>query len=357
MTPNAPITIAGAAVHLAAHRQTARNAGLGDRDVLAADFEGYVEIPTSPAGRQPSPVEQLAYPAAIAALKLAECDPGDVDLVIYAWSHDQGPGVPLPHARLGRLLGAERAVTLGVQQMSGGGAAALEIASALLTASSHNYTTALIATADIFGTDPRRRWVEQASKGFLLGDGGTCAVVCSGTRRPAPLTVTALASSGRPGTELHTLFSFDPATPMPGLEDQPSLRRYIPAMRQCVSEAVTQALTASGLAPGDPRIRLVAFTRLGRTVLRRVYYPALPAGLPDPLALTAHTGHLGAGDIIANLAHIQDELLLAPGDYALLVSVAMGFAATAAVIQAPERTTATMGRVPDPAARGASRLR
>ncbi|WP_280263252.1 hypothetical protein [Nocardia wallacei] len=176
------------------------------------------------------------------------------------------------------------------------------------------------------GLDPR---------GILLGDGATAAVLDT-TRRP--LTIAAVASSGRPDAELQFFADFAPGNPIHQRPHGKTLRpEAIPAMRACITTAVTQALDQAGLAPGDPRIRAVAFTRLGRTLLRRVFYPALPTGLPRPLQLTADTGHLGAGDLLANLAHIHHNIPLTPGDYALIVNIAMGFTTTAVIIQANGR--------------------
>ncbi|MEU1983217.1 ketoacyl-ACP synthase III family protein [Nocardia sp. NPDC019395] len=317
------VGIAGATTCLPDRRETARGSGIDEDDAEICDLEGYRRIPVCDG----NPVTDLAVPAALDALRRSGHQPSDIDLVIYAWLDDQGDAMPIPHTRLARLIGCQDAVTIGIQQKSGGGAIALELAAELLN--SGRYRTALVATGDVFDHDPHTRWVRHGSQGIMLGDGATAAVL---DRRPRPLTVHAVASAGRPDTELQ--FSQPSATSGSEPVERVLNPAAVPAMRSAISTAVAEVLSATGLEPDDPGIRLVAFSRLGRTLLRRVYYPALPKGLPRPLELTSETGHLGAGDLLANLAHIQDNRLMSPGEYALLVNVGMGFNVTAVIVRA-----------------------
>ncbi|MEU4311684.1 ketoacyl-ACP synthase III family protein [Nocardia sp. NPDC024068] len=317
------VGIAAATTCLPDRRETARGSGIAEDDAEICDLEGYRRIPVSDG----NPVTDLAVPAAIDALRRSGHQPSEIDLVIYAWLDDQGDAMPIPHTRLARLIGSHEAVTIGIQQKSGGGAIALELASELLN--SGRYRTALVATGDVFDHDPHTRWVRHGSQGILLGDGATAAVL---DRRPRPLMVQAVASAGRPDTELQ----FSQPSARSGSEPVERVLNpaAVPAMRSAISTAVADVLSTTGLEPDDPRICLVAFSRLGRTLLRRVYYPALPKGLPRPLELSSETGHLGAGDLLANLAHIQDNRLMSPGEYGLLVNVGMGFNVTAAIVRA-----------------------
>lgn len=317
------VGIAAATICLPDRRETAREAGIDEDDAEICDLEGYRRIPVCDG----NPVPDLVVPAAMAALRRSGHTASEIDLVIYAWLDDQRDAMPIPHTRLARLIGSHAAVTIGIQQKSGGGAIALELAAELLN--SGRYRTALVATGDVFDHNPHTRWVRHGSQGILLGDGATAAVL---DRRPRPLMVQAVASAGRPDTELQ--FTQPSATSGSEPAEQVLNPAAVPAMRSAISTAVADVLSATGLPPDDPAIRVVAFSRLGRTLLRRVYYPALPKGLPRPLELSAETGHLGAGDLLANLAHIQDNRLLSPGEYGLLVNVGMGFNVTAAVVRA-----------------------
>ena len=317
-----PVGIAAATTCLPDRRETARGSGIDEDDACADDMD-LPQIPVCDG----NPVTDLAVPAAVDALRRSGHQPSEIDLVIYAWLDDQGDAMPIPHTRLARLIGSHEAVTIGIQQKSGGGAIALELASELLN--SGRYRTALVATGDVFDHDPHTRWVRYGSQGIALGDGATAAVL---DRRPRPLMLQAVASAGRPDTELQ--FSQPSATSGSDPVEHVLNPAAVPAMRSAISTAVADVLSATGLKPDDPQIRLVAFSRLGRTLLRRVYYPALPKGLPPPLELSSETGHLGAGNPLANLAHIQDNRLMSPGEYGLLVNVGMGFDVTAAIVRA-----------------------
>ncbi|NKY48866.1 ketoacyl-ACP synthase III family protein [Nocardia vermiculata] len=322
----ASVGIAAAVTVLPDGRETARSCGLSEDDAAVCDAEDYLQVAV---GRGDDPITTLAVPAAALAVRHSGYRPIDIDLVIYAWTHHQGSEVPAPHSRVARLLGAHRAVTMGVQQMSGGGSIGTEIAADMVN--SGRYRCALVATADIFDDTAQTRWVERGSRGILLGDGATAMIL---DREPRPLTVRAIASAGRPDTELQFFAAFAPDNPIRDTSESKSLNpRAVPVMRAAVTEAVTDVLAAAGLAPDDPRIELVVFSRLGRTLLRRVYYPALPPGLPRPITLTGETGHLGAGDLLANVSHLQDRRPITPGAYALLVSIGMGFNTTAMLVQ------------------------
>ncbi len=320
------VGIAAAVTLLPDRRETARSCGLSEYDTAVCDAEDYKQVGVATGE---DPISGLAVPAAAMAARRAGYRPIDIDLVIYGWTHHQGSEVSTPHTRLARLLGAHRAVTIGIQQMSGGGSIGTEIAAEMLA--SGRYRSALVATADIFDDTPQTRWVERGSRGILLGDGATAAIL---DRTPRSLTVRAVASAGRPETELQFFAAFAPENPLRDAAEGRSLNpRAVPVMREAVRSAVTDVLANAELSADDPRIQLVVFSRLGRTLLRRVYYPALPSGMPRPISLTGESGHLGAGDLLANLSYLQDERPITPGAYALIVSIGMGFNTTAMLVQ------------------------
>jgi len=172
---------------------------------------------------------------------------------------------------------------------------------------------------------------ETRGSGNLPGDGATAILLDTNPRRYA---LAAIASAGRPEAKLQLFADYAPVKPVGPQPPGRSLHsEAIPVMRECIRAVVGDVLDHAGLAPADPRIRVTLFSRLGRTLLRRVFLPGLPAGLPDALSLTAETGHLGAGDMIANISHVIDNQLLDPGQYALGVSIGMGFTATAALVR------------------------
>ncbi|MEF9915414.1 hypothetical protein RJT17_35420 [Streptomyces sp. P5-A9] len=311
-------TLAGAAVYLPARVDTA--AAAISRGVITmpdSRGEGFESLPVSEglAGAE------LGVRASELALTQAGVGPLEVDALVYAWVFRQGASVWSPAHRVARLLGAHRCVALGVQQMSNGGAAALEIALArLLTEPSCR--TVVVATGDEFRGLPYDRW-----RGSIpVGDGGTAVVVTSGTGRH---TVSSIVSAGAPGLELD-FFRSDPFDAEGGVAASPFGRfAAVDGFRQCVGEAVEQALKEAELTADDPSISTVLLPRAGTSRNRHLITAALPPALrPKVVRTGATTGHLGAGDLLANLAEYGAP---APGRHHLLVSIAAGLTVTAAI--------------------------
>ena len=74
-------------------------------------------------------------------------------------------------------------------------------------------------------------------------------------------------------------------------------------------------------------------TRLGRLVHRQCIQPGLPAALRHRCVLLGNdTGHLGAGDMLANLAHIYTENL-PTGAKAILITTGAGLTASCLIIE------------------------
>ncbi|WP_375295973.1 3-oxoacyl-[acyl-carrier-protein] synthase III C-terminal domain-containing protein [Saccharothrix sp.] len=90
------------------------------------------------------------------------------------------------------------------------------------------------------------------------------------------------------------------------------------------------------MEPDDPRLTRVILPRLHRGSLDGVYRP-LPADLTTAKAVGfGHvTGHLGAGDLGANLAAVAAESAAYRGELALVLSAGAGFTWSAAVVEAP----------------------
>lgn len=137
--------------------------------------EGIEALPVSTGETAP----EMAAEACAVALAAAGKQPHEVDALVYAWVFRQGTGVATPAHRVARLLGADRCVALGVQQMSNGGAAALELAVARLL-TEPTCRTAVVATGDEFRDLPYDRWRAAPP----LGDGATrwCSPVSPASR-------------------------------------------------------------------------------------------------------------------------------------------------------------------------------
>ncbi|MFF8442193.1 hypothetical protein ACF07U_15075 [Streptomyces californicus] len=320
-----PLGIAAARTLLPPRRQTAVEAvaaGLiREQDVQWEEWTE-VAIGTVPA------ISALAAPAARATLEAAGLAPLALDILVYAWTTDQRPEAITPANRLARLIGADRALAYGIQQMCNGGAAGLHTSVGLLL-TEPRVDSALVVAADVFSGLPYDRWT--GSRGTLLGDGAAAACLVRG---PAPLALRSIATASVNAAE-DVFPGYDPFGALdPAADHKPPAwpRDLLVLIRNCVRGVVRDALDDAGLAPDDSRIHLVSGARLGRTLTRALLRPGFPPGLPPPTRLGTRTGHLGAGDLLANLAHCEQAL--PPGRFAVLATIGAGFNATCLVVEA-----------------------
>ncbi|GDY33142.1 hypothetical protein GTS_47750 [Gandjariella thermophila] len=110
---------------------------------------------------------------------------------------------------------------------------------------------------------------------------------------------------------------------------------FAKASREKIHAVLLAGLRDADLRPGDRRLRYVLTPRLGRKVLRDAYLPAIAELTPaEVLDLGADTGHLGAGDAVANLAALHEDRLLRPGEYALVLNAGAGFTWSCLVVGA-----------------------
>jgi 3-oxoacyl-[acyl-carrier-protein] synthase-3 len=284
-------------------------------------------------------VESMAAPAAARILEEHGWEPDQLRLILYASALDsssaaaapnaQNDGV-MPQARLARLIGARNAMAIGIGQSSNGGASALEVGVSMMLAEP-KYGKVMVATADSFNgwqSGEGGRWVGAAAG--LLGDGSTVALL---SRDGGPLAIRSFASSSIAEMEDHlTRFGC-----VKGLGDRSIEHEVIAEMLQnihrCVTEAVTEALRQAGLEADDPSITAVTLPRVGRSAQRLMFLPPLPPELPEPLFLGAKTGHLGAGDQLANVADLLGDGPLRPGEYAVMISGGGVFTVSCMVVQ------------------------
>ncbi|QFZ18612.1 ketoacyl-ACP synthase III family protein [Saccharothrix syringae] len=314
------VTLAGCALWLPEECYTARQAQAnGAVSTADSSGEGIDRLPTA-AGTAPT---LMAVLAARRALDQAGVRPDRLALLAHAWVYDQGPQTWTPPHRVARELGALDCAAVGVRQMSNGGASALQAAVAHLLAEPRA-EAALVTTADAFTDLPYDRWRPVPP----LGDGATAAVL---TRGPGRQVVEAIASAGDSGLELSypTAHPFEPLpgghVRTPGAPDRGALRR----IARCVGRAVDAALEDAGLAPDDPRISAVLPPRVGRTLTDYLTGAALAPPLRGKtVASGRHTGHLGSGDLLANLAEHPPP---AAGDFHVHISMGAGFTSTCLV--------------------------
>ncbi|WP_340687891.1 3-oxoacyl-[acyl-carrier-protein] synthase III C-terminal domain-containing protein [Amycolatopsis coloradensis] len=262
-------------------------------------------------------------------------DPVEIDFVAYA---GMTPGEEEPWSpahRLARVLGASRAVAIGLAQMSNGGAAGIGWATTLMQADD-SVRYALCTTAGNFSALPYDRW--QTAPATVFGDGATAVLL---GRDEGPLVIRSIGSAGRPLLE-ETFPAFHPFRPLPEpvsgpQEDALGFASNLKGSREVIQEAVRIALADAGLGDEDTardRIALVSSNRLGAQVTDQTVRRALPRALRDRYrAFGAETGHLGAGDLPANLADILADDLLGAGECALLIGTGAGATAGAVIVE------------------------
>jgi 3-oxoacyl-[acyl-carrier-protein] synthase-3 len=329
----APLPIATAIAWLPPERETFEAAVAAGRADEAAERDGFVELPVSRTLHAP----EMAVEAGRSALASAGWTASALDLVLHAWTHHQGQDLWSPAHFIALGVGARTAVPIGVQQMCNGGAMALELAAGRMLADPDTRRV-LVTTADRFTEPDFDRW--RSDSGIAYGDAAT-AVLLGGDG--GSFLLHAITTVAAPELEVMHRgpepFAAAGARRGP-LDIRGRKRAFVAAHGReqfgrvggaCVRRAVSGVLADAGISAGD--VRVVLLPRLGHGLINGMYRPAF-ADFDGAvvLELGARTGHLGAGDLAANLAHLCLDVPLAPGELALLLSAGGGFTWTCAVI-------------------------
>jgi len=309
----------------------------GRIDADAAEKDGYKALTVSDDRSAP----EMAVLAARDALADSGVPADRVDLVVHAWLYHQGHDFWSPAHYVAAGAGAAHATALGVQQMCNGGAAAVEVAVARMLADP-DVRNAVVTTADRFCPPGFDRWRDYA---VAYGDGATALVL---DRSDGPYEVLAVSTASAPDLEVMHRGS-DPFSRAPREHGDPvDVRRtkkvfmsggggprFAAAAGAAVRSAIGGALTDAGIASDDPAVRYLALPRLGRGLLEQAYRPAV-GGLTRAQILDfgRETGHLGAGDAIANLADVHVAHRPRAGEIVLLVSAGAGFSWSCVAVRA-----------------------
>lgn len=316
---------------------------------------GVVEVPVAERISAPD----MAVAAAHDALATAGWDGSGLGFTAHAWIHHQGHDFWSPAHYVAQRVGAVRGVPLGIQVMCNGGGTALEAAAARLLADPST-GSALITTGDRFPDEGFDRWA--GDYGVFYGDGATALLLHERDDGADEFTLLGMSSAAVSTAEgLHRgRDGFSPATRW--ISDRIDVRRtkkayitdtgldgFYREVHTALRTVVTTALAEAGVGLDDPRVRVLTLPRVGLKVRRETYHPAVE-GLTKArvVELGDRTGHLGAGDLAANLTAVRERELLAPGEIALAVSAGGGFGFTCAVVARPVRRTAPRGLGPVP---------
>jgi 3-oxoacyl-[acyl-carrier-protein] synthase-3 len=205
----------------------------------------------------------------------------------------------------------------------------------------------LVTTGDNFSMPGFNRWSTDYDVAY--GDGGTALLLGRSDGRTDKLKILSLGSSSMPGHE--TIYrgadkfsSYPLGHGMPVDKRRSKNAFYVMAdmeqfgltVRSKLAEALQQALDDAGLTANDPRIRLAVLPRVGGKVLDGTFRPALER-MPnlEAVHLGAETGHLGAGDFLANISDVIRLNLLGPGELGLILSSGGSVSWACAVIERP----------------------
>jgi 3-oxoacyl-[acyl-carrier-protein] synthase III len=311
----------------------------GKLDEPTAERLGYRELTVSSDRAAP----ELAVLAAQKGLAEAGWTGEDVGLVVHSWIYHQGHDFWSPPHFVASGIGAGQATPIGVQQTSNGSVAALEVAIGRL-ALDPSVDRCVVTTADCFEPPGFDRWFGDIDVAY--GDAGTALLL---DRNGGPYRLLSIVSTSASDYEM-MYRADDPFSPAPRtLHEQISARRtklyfrasggwpkFVAILRRSVQHVVRTALAEAGLAPQDPRLRFVVMPRISTGALEQFYGPSvLELELPhaELLDLGRGTGHLGAGDTIANLADLHAGDRLAPGEVALLLSAGNGYTWSCVAVQ------------------------
>ncbi|MFE0724286.1 ketoacyl-ACP synthase III family protein [Streptomyces rochei] len=314
----------------------------GHMSEAEAEETGLTRVPVS---ALPGP--DLAVRAAERVLSATGCDPARLALLAHAWIYHQGYDFWSPAHYIADRLGARQALPLGVQQMSNGGAAGLAIAVDRLTADPRA-TAALVTTGDRFVAPGFDRW--KADYGAVYGDGGTATLLRRvEADRPEPgLLLRSLSFAT--ACEYEAMYrGRDAVTPAPAWREGPiDVRRpkkaylemnggmgpFMKTAGDCVRTILLQSLAEAGVEPRDPRVRCVVLPRLSEGILRVTHLLLDELMDCEAVQLREDSGHLGAGDVPAGLAHLGSRYPLRRGDFAVVLGGGGGFTWSCAVVQA-----------------------
>jgi 3-oxoacyl-[acyl-carrier-protein] synthase-3 len=295
------------------------------------------------AGDMPAP--DMAAAAGNQALENSGHQPADIDLLVHACAHHQGPdGWCPPQYVQRRTIGGE-ATAIGLSHSCNSMLTALELAANYLAADPAR-TAALLCTADNFGTPLFDRW--RSHRAAVFSDIGSALVL---SRSHGFARLLAVRSTSRPELEelsRGTEEIFPPScTVGRPLDFEARFASYEGDLLQLAARLMPELF-------GDLLAQTLAEAGITREDLARVCHQfaadeltmkmALdPLGIPPEkglLQLGRENGRSGASDQVLGLLDLIATRQLGPGDHVLLMGSGPGLIATCAVVR--------LERLPDP---------
>jgi 3-oxoacyl-[acyl-carrier-protein] synthase-3 len=302
---------------------------------------GTAALPVSPDLSPP----EMAVLAAEEAVINGQVDRAKIGLVIHSWIHYQGHDMWSPAHYISNEVGAHSAAAMGIQALCNGSGAAWELAAAYLLADP-SVDAVLATTADRFDDRAFDRW--STDYGVHFGDGATASILARRDDARDVLTLLAIGTETVSSVEaLHRgsdHFGVAPRAMSPRIDIRRTKKAFLgkygaenllTAARDALLVLVENTLDEAGVEVSDPRLRYIAVPRVGRKMREATYHqPLQEYASTEILDFGAKTGHLGAGDLVANCAELA--VLLDPGQIAVVVNAGGGAGLTCVVVQRPE---------------------
>jgi 3-oxoacyl-[acyl-carrier-protein] synthase-3 len=288
----------------------------------------------------------MAVSAGRQAIAGAAIDPAVIDLVIHAWLYHQGHELWSSAHFVAAGVGAVNATAFGVQQACNGGVLGVQLGATQLLADP-DMQYALVTTGDNFSMPGFNRWSTDYDVAY--GDGGTALLLGRGDGQADKLRIRSLGFSSMPeleriyrGADEFSSYPLGHGMPVNKRRSKNAfytavdIEQFGLTVRSKLAEALQRALDDADLTVNDPRVRLAVLPRVGGKVLDGTFRPALE-GMPNVEAvyLGAETGHLGAGDFLANISDVIRLNLLGPGELGLVLSSGGSVSWACAVIERP----------------------
>ncbi|HEX6359559.1 ketoacyl-ACP synthase III family protein [Actinophytocola sp.] len=286
---------------------------------------------------------EMAATAGRAALERSGHAPDDVALLLHTWS--MHCGVDLANAAAdvqNRLAIGSQCYAAELRNGCNAALGGLQLACAYLVACpSAAMSAAVITSGDTWPAPYIDRW--QTGSGFVMGDGGGALVASrrSGFARilaTASVTDPSLEKLGR-GDEPYGPCRHSAAHPIV-LRDRARSFWATEMTRDEFWRRHDRGISAAvHAATGDAQVEIadvdhVVYQFLGRELIERELRPIGRDVDDDLWAYGRNIGHMGPGDHLLGLHRLVESGRFKPGNTALLVGGATGFAWTAVVLKA-----------------------
>jgi len=290
------------------------------------------------------PAAEMALIAAREAVERCGQEPGELDLMLYADTWNQGPEGWLPCSYLQRHLTGGDVPAVEILDGCSGMFGALELAASYLRAQPGR-TSALLIAADNYPMQDAKRWTRGP---FISGDAATALVlskepgfarllsVCSGIvpeaelDRGEPLFPPSLTVDGGKSNMLAKLEARkrDPAERAKLVERARRLHRKF-------QEIADRAFAEAGISAAD--ITRMAMVNTIREIIEDRGMTSLGVDFSKSTwEYGRGVGHCGASDQLLAFDHLLSTGQLKPGDHCLLLSSGPGVVLCCAVIEITE---------------------